>query len=123
MKRADEKGLEIDKEKWTIVCSEQGIGDQVLFLHSMNEAIEELGKILYIVEKRMHSIIKRSFPKLVVACPGVTYDWSRSNLKKNGYIPLVAFLGDTEKKWPTMNEKGSLFSLLTENSTINIKPS
>ena len=42
---------EIDKSKWTIVCAEQGIGDQVLFMHSMNEAIEELGKVLFI-EKR-----------------------------------------------------------------------
>ncbi|RZP23430.1 MAG: hypothetical protein EVA26_00305 [Burkholderiaceae bacterium] len=88
MNRADKEGMIIDKDRWTIVCSEQGIGDQVLFLHSMNEAIDEMGKILYIVEKRMHSIIKRSFPKLVVACPGVTYDWTRSNIKKNGYIPL-----------------------------------
>ena len=46
MDRAD-NGKQIDKNKWTIVCAEQGIGDQVLFMHSMNEAIEELGKVLY----------------------------------------------------------------------------
>ena len=43
MPRADD-GKIIDRNKWTIVCAEQGIGDQILFLHSMNEAIEELGK-------------------------------------------------------------------------------
>ena len=28
-------------KKWTIICAEQGIGDQILFMHSLNEAIEE----------------------------------------------------------------------------------
>ena len=87
MERAD-NGKEIDPKKWTIVCAEQGIGDQVLFMHSMNEAIEKLGKVLYITEKRLYPIIKRSFPKMEVAAQGVTYDWTRNSLKKNGYIPL-----------------------------------
>ena len=87
MPRADD-GKKIDPNKWTIVCAEQGIGDQILFMHSMNEAIDELGKILYITEKRLYPIIKRSFPKMEVGTQGVTYDWTRNNLKKNGYIPL-----------------------------------
>ena len=87
MPRADH-GKKIDKNKWTIVCAEQGIGDQILFMHSMNEAIEELGKVLYITEKRMYPIIKRSFPKMEVGSQGVTYDWTRNSLNKNGYIPL-----------------------------------
>ena len=87
MPRADD-GKEIDKEKWTIICAEQGIGDQVLFMHSLNEAIGELGKVLYITEKRLYPIIKRSFPNIEVAAQGVTYDWTRNSLKKNGYIPL-----------------------------------
>lgn len=87
MERAD-TGDKIDPSKWTIVCAEQGIGDQILFMHSMNEAIEELGKVLYITEKRLYPIIKRSFPNMEVAAQGVTYDWTRNSLKKNGYIPL-----------------------------------
>ncbi len=87
MPRADD-GRKIDKDKWTIVCAEQGIGDQILFMHSMNEAIEELGKVLYITEKRLYPIIKRSFPNMEVGAQGVTYDWTRNSLKKNGYIPL-----------------------------------
>ena len=87
MDRAD-NGKQIDKNKWTIVCAEQGIGDQVLFMHSMNEAIEELGKVLYITEERLHPIIKRSFPNMEVAAMGVSYDWERNSLNKNGYIPL-----------------------------------
>ena len=37
----------------------------------------------------MHPIIKRSFPKHGSwMLKGVTYDWTRNRLKKNGYIPL-----------------------------------
>ena len=86
--RADSEGKAIDPEKWTIICSEQGIGDQVLFMHSMHEFIEEFKKIIFICERRMHPIIKRSFPQLVVGCAGITYDWAHTNVKKNGYIPL-----------------------------------
>ncbi len=86
--RADGVGREIDPDKWTIVCAEQGIGDQILFSHVMNEAISEFKKILYITEKRMYPIMKRSFPKIEVGCAGLTYDWARTSLKKNGYIPL-----------------------------------
>ena len=31
---------------------------------------------------------ERSFPKMEVASQGVTYDWTRNSLEKNGYIPL-----------------------------------
>ncbi len=88
LERADQSDKEINREHWTIIVSEQGIGDQVLFMHSLNECIEELGKVLFIAEKRMHPILQRSFPKLIVANPGMTYDWSRSGMVKNGYIPL-----------------------------------
>lgn len=87
MPRADD-GKKINPNKWTIICAEQGIGDQVLFMHSMNETIDDLKKILYITEKRLYPIIKRSFPKIEVAAQGVTYDWTRNSLEKNGYIPL-----------------------------------
>ena len=46
-------------------------------MHSMNEAIEELGKVLYITEERLHPIIKRSFPNMEVAAMGVSYDWTK----------------------------------------------
>lgn len=87
MDRAD-AGKTIDRNKWTIICAEQGIGDQILFMHSMNEAIDELGKVLYVTEKRLYPIIKRSFPNMEVGAQGVTYDWTRNSVKKNGYIPL-----------------------------------
>ncbi len=96
MDRAD-KGKPIDKNKWTIVVSEQGIGDQILFLSVMNEAIEEFGKILLIAEARMHAILKRSFPNLLVAGPGMTYTWANSPVNKNGYVPLGSLPGRYRK--------------------------
>ena len=88
LKRADNSEVEVDPEKWTIVISEQGIGDQILFLSVMNEAIKEFKKILYIAESRMHPILQRSFPNLIIAGAGMTYHWENCPLKKNGYIPL-----------------------------------
>ena len=95
LKRADKE--KINKEKWTIVVSEQGIGDQVLFLSVMREAIAEFGKILMIAEKRMHPILKRSFPEISIGGPGMTYTWENSPLEKNGYIPLGSLPGRYRK--------------------------
>ena len=100
MDRAD-NGKQIDKNKWTIVCAEQGIGDQVLFMHSMNEAIEELGKVLY-AEERLHPIIKRSFPNMEVAAMGCPMIGKEIRLIKMG-IPLGSILVCIETRWhPTI---------------------
>ena len=48
-------------------------------MHSMKETIEEFGKVLYITEKELYPIIKRSFPGMEVASHGATYDWTRIN--------------------------------------------
>ena len=72
---------------------EQGIGDQILFLSVMEEAISELGNIFLIVEARMKSLIERSFPKLQVGLPGLLESWQNNSLKKNGYIPLGSLPG------------------------------
>ena len=45
------------------------IGDQILFMHSMNEAIDELGKFVY-YRKKIISNYKRSFPKMEVGTQG-----------------------------------------------------
>ena len=41
--RAD-KNKDFDPEKWTLVVVEQGIGDQILFLSAMEDAIKEFKK-------------------------------------------------------------------------------
>ena len=77
-------------------------------MHSMNEAIEELGKVLYITEKRLYPIIKRSFPNMEVAAQGVTYDWEKL-LKKNGYIPLGSIPRMHRPMWNRMPNIETLF--------------
>jgi tetratricopeptide (TPR) repeat protein len=82
----------IDKDKWTLICAEQGIGDQILFLSAMNEAIEEFGKVIFTCEARMVSMMKRAFPNITIATPGMLESWQKSHLPKNGYIPLGSIL-------------------------------
>ena len=92
MKRAD-KNKDFDPDNWTLVVVEQGIGDQILFLSVMEEAIAEFKNIFLIVELRMKSLIERSFPQLQVGLPGLLESWQHNALKKNGYIPLGSLPG------------------------------
>lgn len=91
--RIDKDVKKIDKDKWTLVVAEQGVGDQILFLTVMEDFIKDHGKVLYICEPRVHPIIERSFKNLEVGCPGLTFDWDQSSIKKNGYIPLGSLPG------------------------------
>ncbi len=83
----------INKEKWTLVVAEQGIGDQILFMSVMNDFIKDHGKVLYVCEPRLHPIIERSFKGIEIACPGITFDWEASTVSKNGYLPLGSLPG------------------------------
>ena len=74
--RADK--IKTDPEYWTLVVVEQGIGDRILFLSVMEEAIKEFKNIFFIVEARMKTIIERSFPDLV-GLPGLLESWQRNN--------------------------------------------
>jgi tetratricopeptide (TPR) repeat protein len=91
VKRADLMKT-IDPNKWTLVCVEQGIGDQILFLSAMNEFIEEFQKVIFVCEERMHPIIRRAFPKLQLASPGLIEAWRDTELPSNGYVPLGSLL-------------------------------
>jgi tetratricopeptide (TPR) repeat protein len=82
----------IDPDKWTLVCVEQGIGDQILFLTAMNEFIEEFKKVIFVCEERMQPIIRRAFPKLQLASPGLIEAWRDTQLPSNGFVPLGSVL-------------------------------
>ena len=82
-----------DPEKWTLICVEQGIGDQILFLSAMEDAIEEWKNLFFVCEARLKPIIKRSFPKLQVGFPGLLESWTQNSLAKNGFIPLGSLPG------------------------------
>ena len=90
--RAD-KLDKFDPEKWTLICVEQGIGDQILFLSAMEDAIEEWKNLLFVCEARLKPIITRSFPKLQVGLPGLLESWTQNSLPKNGFMPLGSLPG------------------------------
>jgi tetratricopeptide (TPR) repeat protein len=79
---------ELNPEKWTIVVAEQGIGDQVLFLGVMQEFLSEYPKSIYITEKRMQSIVKRSFDKLNVYPYGLGGLLQGNKTLINGILPI-----------------------------------
>ncbi len=94
MKQARRADLQdkIDTDKWTMVCVEQGIGDQVLFISAMDQAIEEFKKVIFVCEERIAPIVRRSFPDMEVAQPGLIEPWNDCKLPNNGFIPLGSIL-------------------------------
>lgn len=78
----------LDPNKWTVLSTEQGIGDQVLFLGCLSEALRDTHRPVMVCEERMVQLIQRSFPELP------TYDYSFvPNLEQqvgriNGIFPI-----------------------------------
>jgi len=99
--RADK--CKLDPEKWTMICAEQGIGDQLTFLSALPDAVDEFKKIFFVCEHRMLPILKRSFPSLNLTSDG---KFGGINLFENqitgglGYIPLGTLL---ERYRPTLD--------------------
>jgi hypothetical protein len=82
-----------DPSNWTIVCSEQGIGDQLICLSAMQEARKDFPKMILTCEARMSSIINRSFPDLQLMTSGKIGDGAFNvSDKAYGYIPLCSML-------------------------------
>jgi hypothetical protein len=99
--RADK--CDVDPEKWTMICVEQGIGDQLTFLSALPDAVNEFKKIFFVCEHRMLPILRRSFPSLNLTSDGKFGDINlfESVIKGAlGYIPLGSLL---ERYRPTLN--------------------
>jgi tetratricopeptide (TPR) repeat protein len=107
-----------DLTNWTIVCSEQGIGDQLICLSAIQEAKKDFPNMILVCEGRMASIIKRSFPDLQLMTNGKIGDGAFNVLGQNlGYIPLGSMLAkyrpDTEaflaNRRPYISVDGDLY--------------
>jgi len=99
--RADK--CEVDPNKWTMICAEQGIGDQLIFLSALTDAVNEFKKIFFVCENRMLPILQRSFPSLNLTSDGKFGDINLfdSEIKGGlGYMPLGSLL---ERYRPTLN--------------------
>ena len=107
-----------DPANWTIVCSEQGVGDQLICLSAIEEAKQEFPNMILVCEGRMASIIKRSFPDLQLMTSGKIGDGAFNVIEQNlGYMPLCSMLAkyrpDTEaflaNRKPYISVDGDLY--------------
>jgi hypothetical protein len=99
--RADK--CDVDPEKWTMICAEQGIGDQLTFLSALPDAVNEFKKIFFVCEHRMLPILRRSFPSLNLTSDGKFGDINLFESQINGglgYLPLGSLL---ERYRPTLD--------------------
>jgi tetratricopeptide (TPR) repeat protein len=85
---------EIDKEKWIILCGEQGIGDQVFFMSCIEDISKITKKIIILIDQRMIDIVQRSFPYASVMKFGAA-PILKNNRNIQGFIPLGSLLGLT----------------------------
>ena len=117
MYRADLKDNP-DPANWTIVCSEQGVGDQLICLSAIQEAKNDFPNMILVCEGRMASIIKRSFPDLQLMTNGKIGDGAFNVIGQNlGYMPLGSMLAkyrpDTEaflaNRRPYISVDGDLY--------------
>jgi tetratricopeptide (TPR) repeat protein len=81
------------KSQWVLIIVEQGIGDQIMFMSALREAIEIIDKPIFMCEPRMKQIIARSFPSLQLVDPGLLEYITHSDLPIEGYLPLGSIMG------------------------------
>ena len=94
--RKIEKISDIEKNKWLILCGEQGIGDQVFFLSCLNDLLKITEKIILLMDQRMIQLVQRSFPEISVMKFGVAAV-IENNKDIIGYIPLGSLLKMTRE--------------------------
>lgn len=81
----------LSPEKWTLFSTEQGIGDQVLFLGAMRQAIQDHPKSALICEQRMLPILKRSFPEVEAYPYAFALNLEKQLGRVNGIFPIGSF--------------------------------
>lgn len=64
-------------EKTLLVCSEQGVGDEIMFASCLPEVVEQVGRCFIECEKRLLPLFERSFPQAVVKAAVDTHNTDR----------------------------------------------
>jgi len=83
---------DLDPSKWTIFTSEQGIGDQVLFLGCLREALQTYPKAILISEDRTLPVYARSFPEIGVYTYGFAASIAGQVDRINGVFPVGSLM-------------------------------
>jgi tetratricopeptide (TPR) repeat protein len=73
---------------WKLLVVEQGIGDQVLFLSALPDAIAEYSKVALVCESRLARIVNRSFPSVVTIDPGILEHIDQIRFFGSTFIPI-----------------------------------
>jgi tetratricopeptide (TPR) repeat protein len=83
----------VPQDKRIIVCGEQGIGDQVLFLSALRDLIKVHPNTMYLCDSRMVPLVRRSFPELDCDVFGML-QLMRGRRDIAGYIPVGSLMKD-----------------------------
>ena len=82
----------LDTTKWTLFSTEQGIGDQVLFLSTMKEALVRFPKSAILCEQRMAPILARSFPEIDCYPYAMAHNFEAQVARINGVFPIGSLM-------------------------------
>lgn len=83
---------DLDEQKYTLLTAEQGIGDQILFMSTLNEMLPQIAKPILICEERMIPIVSRSFPNIEVKTYGFANSLSSQQHRLNGVFPIGSLM-------------------------------
>jgi ADP-heptose:LPS heptosyltransferase len=83
---------DLDPKKYTLFCSEQGIGDQVLFMGALQEALQDYPRAAIIAEERMVALLQRSFPQVKVYPYAFVLGLTKQTKRLNGVFPIGSLM-------------------------------
>jgi len=83
----------VPQDKRIIVCGEQGVGDQVLFLSALRDLIKVHPNTMYLCDSRMIPLVRRSFPEIDCDVFGML-QLMRGKRDIAGYIPVGSLMKD-----------------------------
>lgn len=96
-------------EGWVLLCAEQGIGDQILFMSAFNEFVDEYQKVIVAAEYRMQTIFQRAFPRAFFTTPGIVSAWNKLPVPKRGWMPMGSLLPRYRKSVDAFTQKKKPF--------------